>query len=71
MQYELELDATVYVELVNIHGGHPVVILPTTPQQAGEYTQSINVDPSLRQGLYVVRLIAGDQVYTRLIIKSN
>lgn len=71
VQYELEIDATVYVELVSINGGNPIVIVPTTPQVAGEYTFPVAVDPGLRQGLYVVRIVAGNQEHTRLIIKSN
>lgn len=69
--YQLETKASVYIELISINGGNPIVILPTTPQEAGDYMCSIAVNPSIQEGLYVVRLIAGGQLYTRLIMKEN
>ncbi|SDW82772.1 hypothetical protein SAMN05444411_102258 [Lutibacter oricola] len=70
VQYELETVSDVYVELININGTNKTVIQPIIKQQAGEYTYSINVDSSLPEGLYVVRLKAGNQLYTRLIVKE-
>ncbi len=71
IQYQLETPDNVYVELVSLNGTNKVVILPTTQQQAGDYTYTIPVDSSLPVGLYVVRLLAGEQLYTRLIAKDN
>lgn len=71
VQYELEVAAEVYIELNSLTGGDPIVILPPTQQQAGDHLQSARVSPGLKAGLYVVRLWAGDQYYTRLIIKEN
>jgi len=71
VQYQLETTASVYAELISLNGTNKTVILPTTEQQAGEYTYTIPVSPSLPKGLYVVRLIAGGQLYTRMIIKEN
>lgn len=71
VQYQLETSSTVYVELISLNGTNKIVIQPNIVQQAGEYTYTIPVDGSLPGGLYVVRLIAGDQLYTRMIIKDN
>ncbi|MDO5968372.1 hypothetical protein Q4Q35_00995 [Flavivirga aquimarina] len=71
VQYQLEMVANVYVELVSINGGNPIVVVPTTHQDPGNYTYAVPVNPSLPEGLYVVRLFAGNQLYTRLIIKDN
>ena len=61
----------VYVELISLNGTNKIMILPTTQQQAGDYTYTIPVNPTLPEGLYVVRIIAGNQLHTRLIIKDN
>lgn len=71
VQYQLELASTVYVELVSIIGGNPIVIKPNEMQQPGSYTYSVPVNTNLPDGLYVVRLTAGNQLYTRLITKEN
>lgn len=71
VQYQLDTDADVYIELLGINGGDPIVVLPKKHQQAGDYTHTVPVNASLKQGYYVVRLTAGDQLYTRLIIKEN
>lgn len=71
IQYQLDTASSVYVELIRLNGSHKTVILPTTSQQAGDYTYTIPVEASLPQGLYVVRLRAGEQVYTRLILKDH
>ncbi len=71
VQYQLDIAANVSVELISLNGVNKTVILPSTQQQAGEYTYTIPVDLSLPNGLYVVRLMAGDQLYTRMIIKDT
>lgn len=71
VQYQLETAENVYVELISLNGSNKIVILPTTQQQAGDYTYTIPVSSTLPEGLYVVRLIAGGQLYTRMIVKDN
>jgi len=71
VQYQLEVASTVYVELININGGNPIIIKPNEIQQPGDYIYTISVDNNLPDGLYVVRLLAGSKVYTRLITKEN
>ncbi|GAB1857036.1 hypothetical protein MHTCC0001_18720 [Flavobacteriaceae bacterium MHTCC 0001] len=71
IQYQLENTDNVYVELISLNGTNKIVILPTTQQQAGDYTYTIPLDVGLPVGLYVVRLIAGGQLYTRMIAKDN
>ena len=71
VQYQLEAPSNVFAELYNLHGTNRITILPTARQDAGEYTYTIPVDPVLPEGLYVVRLVAGGQVYTRMILKDN
>ncbi len=71
VQYQLETADTVFVELVSLYGTQQIVILPTIFQEAGEYTYNIPVDSTLQEGLYVVRIIAGNQVHTRMIIKNE
>jgi hypothetical protein len=67
----LDAAENVYVELISLNGTNKIMILPTTQQQAGDYTYTIPVNPTLPEGLYVVRIIAGNQLHTRLIIKDN
>ena len=71
VQYQLETASNVYVELISLNGTNKIIILPTILQQAGDYTYTIPVNAGLPEGLYVVRLIAGEQLYTRMIIKNN
>ncbi len=71
VQYQLETDAQVYVELISLNGTNKIEILPITEQKAGNYTYSIPVDQGLPEGLYVVRIQAGDKLHTRMIIKDN
>lgn len=71
VQYQLETASEVFVELVGLHTAAHITILPKTSQGQGEYTYTIPVDSSLPEGYYVVRLTAGDQLYTRLILKDN
>ncbi|MFD0989790.1 hypothetical protein ACFQ1R_06765 [Mariniflexile jejuense] len=71
VQYQLETASEVFVELVGLHTAQHISILPNTTQQAGEYTYTIPIDSSLPEGYYVVRIIAGNQIYTRMIVKSN
>lgn len=71
VQYQLETTSQVFVELYSLHGSDSITILPTTLQQAGDYTYTIPVSPGLAGGLYVVRLIAGNQTYTRMVIKDD
>ena len=71
VQYQLEQESPVYVELISLNGTNKIMILPTKVQQAGDYTYTIPVESTLPQGLYVVRLIAGEQLHTRMIIKEN
>jgi len=71
VQYQLETASNVYVELISLNGNHKIVIQPTTSKQAGDYTHTIPIDTSLPKGLYVVRIRAGNQLHTRMIIKGN
>lgn len=71
VQYQLETASNVYVELISLNGNNKIVIHPTISQHAGDHTYTIPVDNTLPVGLYVVRLIAGNQIYTRMIIKNN
>jgi hypothetical protein len=71
VQYQLETPSEVFVELVGLHNAAHINILPKTVQQIGEYTYTIPVDSNLPEGYYVVRLTAGNQLYTRLILKNN
>lgn len=71
VQYQLETAANVYIELIGITGGAPTIIAPSQYKQPGDYTHTVPVSSRLQKGLYVVRLLAGNQLYTRLIIKAN
>ncbi len=71
IQYQLETSSNAYVELIDLHGTNKTIIQPTIWQESGDYTYSIPVNSSLPEGLYVIRLMAGDQLYTRMIIKEN
>jgi len=71
VQYELEETREVYAELVSLHGTNNLIILPSTQQQAGNYSYNIPVNPDLPEGLYIVRVVAGNQVHTRMILKDN
>ena len=71
VQYQLDTASNVYVELISLNGTNKIVILPTKLQQAGDYIYTIPIASTLPQGLYVVRLKAGNQLYTRMIIKEN
>ena len=71
VQYQLDVASTVYVELVSINGSNPIIIKPNELQQQGDYIYNISVNDNLPNGLYVVRLIAGNKVHTRLITKEN
>lgn len=71
IQYELEVGAQVYMELVSLNGTHTTVLVPAVYKAPGYYMHTVPVDPSLPEGLYAVRLIAGGQLYTRMIIKDN
>ncbi|MEP1488830.1 MAG: T9SS type A sorting domain-containing protein [Algibacter sp.] len=71
VQYQLEKAENVYIELISLNGINKIVILPTTEQQQGDYTYSVPAASSLPEGLYVVRIMAGGQLYTRMIIKDN
>ncbi|WP_303315439.1 T9SS type A sorting domain-containing protein [Flavivirga abyssicola] len=71
IQYQLKVPSSVYVELISLNSTNKIVVLPSIRQQAGDYTYTIPVESSLPKGLYVVRLIAGEQLYTRMIIKDN
>lgn len=71
VQYQLETASEVFVELVGLHSATHITILPKTTQGQGEYTYTIPIDGNLPEGYYVVRLTAGDQLYTRMIVKSN
>lgn len=70
VQYELDKPATVMVELVSL-SGHTIVLAPEQHQPAGEHLFTVPTPSSLLEGLYVVRLHAGDQLYTRMILKDN
>jgi len=71
VQYELKTAGIVHVELISIYGGKPIIIKSNEMQQPGDYKYAIATKHNLRSGLYVVRLTAGNQLYTRLIIKEN
>ena len=59
------------MELVSVNGGSPIIIKANEIQQPGDYMYTIIVNDNLPNGLYVVRLLAGNQVHTRLITKEN
>lgn len=71
LQYHLETAANVFVELISLNGNDQIIIEPPTWQVAGDYNYSIPTTSSLPEGLYVVRIQAGNQLYTRMIIKNN
>lgn len=71
VQYHLEKDSKVYVEMVSLVGGEKIIVLPETYQKKGEYTYNIAIKRNLAQGLYVVRVVTGNKLYTRMIIKSK
>lgn len=71
VQYQLETADNVYVELVSLNGINKIVIQPNKLQQAGDYTYTIPVNTNLPKGLYVVRIMAGNKLRTRMIIKDN
>ena len=70
VMYEITNDEEVYAELVNVNGGTPIVIQEQTTKPSGSHVYKIPIS-GLSSGLYVVRLIVGSQIHTRLVTKEN
>ncbi len=71
VQYDLEVATNVHIELVSLYTNHSILIAPSSMQQAGEHTYTVPISGDIPSGMYVVRLTAGNQLYTRLITKEN
>ncbi len=69
IQYELKKAANVQVSLHSLYDTDRTVVVPSKVQEAGNHTHTLR--SSLPSGLYIVRVIADDEVYTRLVIKKN
>ena len=69
IQYQIENAGNVLVELINFNTAEVKVISPMQWQEPGTYTHNINT--LLPKGLYVARVRAANQVFTRLVIKEN
>lgn len=71
VQFTLENDANVYVEMTDLYGVNKKVIQPTILLKAGDYNYNIPTTDYMQQGIYAVKVIAGNQTHTRLVIKNN
>ncbi len=71
IQYELESDTNVQIELVGLYANRSIIIAPASLQKAGKHTYNVPISGNIPEGIYVVRLTAGNRLYTRLITKEN
>lgn len=70
INYQLDNEAEVEVQLMPMSGTNIITISPKSLKKVGGHIHTVGLDGTLPKGLYVVRLIAGNHTYTRLIIKN-
>ncbi len=72
IQYDLEAEAKIHLEFLSLLDYKRLSITNDEWQNAGMHTITVTKDiPSLKKGLYIVRLRVGDKLYTRTVIKDN
>jgi hypothetical protein len=71
IQYTLDKADYVQVELYSIDNGYKRVVSPNALQEKGTHLHTVNVDKSIGDGLYIVKVIVGNTVYTRTVIKEK
>ncbi|NJB82057.1 T9SS type A sorting domain-containing protein [Wenyingzhuangia aestuarii] len=67
--FELEKKETVQVKLTGVNNAQTIVLEPGKILQKGNQTYTANTS-YLPSGLYVIKVITDDRVYTRIIIKQ-
>jgi hypothetical protein len=58
--YEIPSDVAVSVKLYSVLGDEVMVVVPDAVQKAGQHTTTFSMKPLLSNGLYIMRIEAGD-----------
>ena len=68
LKIDLEDQANVQIDLLNIHGQKIKEIIPNQPRQEGEHTIELK-GKELSNGIYFARLIINEQVFSLKMVK--
>lgn len=72
VQYDLATGGSVHLELFSIMDQSRIPLASYSHQEPGTYTVQVQQNlAGLREGVYVVRMLAGDQLFTRTVYKEN